>query len=137
MKKLILTLVTLSVTLMFAANSAFAAGIEGSWTTPDKKTIIKISQCGGGVCGTITQASEKGAIDKENEDPKLRGRPIKGMQLFNLKDTSNAKKWEGELYNPRDGKTYSGYMELLGGDNRIKLEGCVFVFCKGETWSRI
>lgn len=133
MKKIILALTMVAL----SASSVMAADIYGSWATPDQKTVIKIKKCGGGVCGTITKASVKGAKDKENEDPKLRDRPIKGMQLFNLKDTSNPKKWEGQLYNPRDGKTYSGFMELLNGDNKIKLEGCVFVFCKGETWSRI
>lgn len=133
MKKILISiaLILMSVTPIYAAD------VYGSWATPDKKTHIKISKCGdSSICGLITKSKVKGSKDVENEDPALRDRLIKGIELFKLQNTADPKKWEGKLYNARDGKTYTGVMQMLD-DNTIKLEGCVFIFCQGEEWTRI
>lgn len=132
MKKTVLILMMLG----FLSSSALAAEVYGKWATQNKEAEINIVKCGDGICGLIAKESMPGSVDTENKDPKLRGRPILGMQLFKLKNTNNPKKWEGDLYNPRDGKTYSGVVNMLN-DNEIKLEGCVLIFCQGEVWSRI
>lgn len=133
MKRVILAVVA----LVLSVNTVFAADIYGSWTTPDRKSIIKISKCGGSICGKITKTAETGMKDIHNPDAAKQSRPLKGLQIFKFKDKAGTRKWEGKLYNTRDGKTYSGHVIMLDGDNKIKLEGCVLIFCQGETWSRI
>ena len=44
-------------------------------------------------------------------------------------------KWTGAIYNAKDGKTYSGNIELLGL-NALKIEGCLGPFCDHEIWGR-
>ena len=132
MKKIVLILTMFG----FLSSGAFAAEVYGKWATQNKEAEIDIIKCGDSICGLIAKETVKGSLDKENADPKLRSRPILGMQMFKLKTTSNPTKWEGDLYNPRDGKTYSGVINMLN-DNEIKLEGCVLIFCQGEVWSRI
>jgi uncharacterized protein (DUF2147 family) len=49
---------------------------------------------------------------------------------------SGGDKWDGQVYNSRDGRTYSGSFTLTGA-NSAELKGCVAaVFCKSETWTR-
>ena len=44
--------------------------------------------------------------------------------------------FEGSLYNPNDGKTYSGSLTIKG-PNLVEVSGCVMsVFCKSQTWKR-
>ncbi len=45
--------------------------------------------------------------------------------------------FSGSLYNPNDGKTYSGSLKLTG-PNTLEVAGCVMsVFCKRQTWTRV
>lgn len=132
MKKAVLVLMMLG----FMSGGAFGAEVYGKWMTEDKEGEIDIVKCGDAICGLIAKETVPGSLDRNNENPKLRGRPILGLQMFKLESTSDPKRWEGDLYNPRDGKTYKGVVNLLN-DDEVKLEGCVFVFCQGQVWSRI
>ena len=44
--------------------------------------------------------------------------------------------WQGKVYNPKDGSYYKASISLNGPDV-LKLEGCMWVFCGGESWSRV
>ncbi len=49
-----------------------------------------------------------------------------------------ANKWSGQVYNPEDGKTYSGSITLQDAST-IKLQGCLLggMICKTSTWTRV
>lgn len=64
MKRIILAMVA----IVLSVNTVFAADIYGSWTTPDRKSIIKISKCGDSICGKITKTAETGMKDIHNPD---------------------------------------------------------------------
>lgn len=136
--------------------SAFAqAQIEGVWQT-QLQSEITISRCAEGYCGRISkvvvpqrylEGSNGAAIeamrpedffDYNNKDPQLRQRPILGLQILTLTPTDRPDIYNGEIYNPEDGNTYSGYMEVLGPD-KVRLNGCVLfnVICRGEDWVRV
>ena len=58
------------------------------------------------------------------------------MQIVNA-SAATADGYEGTLYNPKDGKTYSGSLKLTGPDS-LMVSGCVMsVFCKRQTWKRV
>lgn len=113
-----------------------AADIYGIWATQNKDAEIAIKKCGADVCSAIIAGNNIKAKDIHNENPKLRGRSMKGLQLFRLHNTDNPKRWEGKLYNPEDGKTYGSVLKFLS-DDKLKLEGCFLFICLGETWTRI
>ena len=48
---------------------------------------------------------------------------------------ARGERWDGEIYNPENGKTYSGHIILLNAD-LLRIEGCVLFFCGGENWTR-
>ena len=73
---------------------------------------------------------------RKNPDPELRGRSMIGMPiLIDMKPSGN--RWNGGIYNAKDGKTYSANISLKSGDTAGR--GCAFggLVCGGRTWSRV
>ena len=127
MRKLLLsTIAAVAVSI----GAAFAAEPTGTWLTQGGDSKVRIVPCGGGFCGTIVWLNED-RKDSNNPDPSLRGRSLVGVQLiFNMKGSGDS--YSGKLYNPRDGKTYSGKLKTIGAD-KLQLSGCVLggLICKG------
>ena len=129
--------------------------IEGVWRT-QLLSEVTIAPCLEGFCGALSKivvpvqnlTTEEAAaaqamavesfIDQRNKDPLLRDRPMLGLQILTLRPGSKPGVYDGDIYNPEDGNTYSGYMEMLGPDV-IRLNGCVLfnVICRGEDWVRV
>src|ERR1700753_2682088 len=57
--------------------------------------------------------------------------------LINMKKKAGVDQWAGEVYNAKDGKTYSSTIKPIGSD-KVEIQGCVLGFlCGGETWTRV
>ena len=128
------TVLAVLVTVPFGG-PALAADPAGLWLTETGSSRVKITPCGGGYCGTIVSAPGK-ALDAKNPDPALRVRSVVGVQILNAPQADGSG-YSGSLYNPNDGKTYSGALRLTG-PNALEVSGCVMsVFCKRQTWTRV
>lgn len=133
---------------------ALAGGlIEGTWMTP-QQSQMQIATCAQGFCGTlskiviteeqIAQYGEAAAnlqvesiTDEFNKDPALKGRPMLGLQILTLRATTSPWQFEGEIYNPQDGNTYAGFVEVKDPDT-VVLKGCaLYVLCQEQTWTRV
>ena len=119
--------------------AAFAAApVTGRWITDDGKAIVTIGHCGKTVCGRISRilapTPDGPPVDANNPDPKLRARPIQGLQVLSG-FTADGDSWKGRIYSPEEGKTYRSVMRRSGPDT-IKVKGCVLFFCKTQTWKR-
>ena len=116
---------------------ALAADVTGDWFVAEKTAVIRVTPCGSNMCGYI--AWTKGppnATDKNNPDPAKRNRPVIGLQMLIMKAAAAKNRYEGEIYNGQDGKTYTGSIQLVN-DLTLRIEGCVLGFlCGGENWSR-
>jgi uncharacterized protein (DUF2147 family) len=133
-------------TILVAANSATpaqAADALGTWYTGDKESQVRIVNCGGALCGTLTWLKEpndpatgRPKTDKHNADASKQSRPLLGVPIVLGMKPSGPSQWSGEVYNASDGKTYSGSFTLTG-PNTADLKGCVLsVLCKSQTWTR-
>lgn len=112
-----------------------AADPTGLWLTETGDSKVRIAKCGSGYCGVLASVSGAG-LDAKNPDASLRGRSLVGVQIMNAR-TPTGEGFEGSLYNPNDGKTYSGSLTIKGPD-RVEVAGCVMsVFCKRQTWKRV
>ena len=122
--------------LALIASPAFAASPKGDWLVEDKDAIIHIDSCGTSLCGTVVWTKKPGGLDENNPDPAKRSRPIMGLQLLlGMKPASDGR-WEGDIYNPENGKTYTSRM-WLKSDDALRIEGCVLGFlCSGQDWTR-
>jgi uncharacterized protein (DUF2147 family) len=116
----------------------------GTWYTADNDSQVRIVNCGGALCGAITWLKEpndpdtgKPKTDKNNPDPGKQSQPLIGVQIVLGMKPSGPDQWSGDVYNAKDGKTYSGSFTMTG-PNTADLKGCVMggLLCKGQSWTR-
>jgi uncharacterized protein (DUF2147 family) len=113
-----------------------AQDATGTWLTASGETRVRIAPCGGNVCGTIVWVKEAGAKDVNNPNAAQKSRNLVGVNMISMKPAGD-KKWSGSLYNPQDGKTYSGTL-TQNDANSLSLSGCVAgIFCRSQTWTRV
>lgn len=152
--KAIATFTSIGMALALASGSASAeALIEGVWQTPDQAQMT-IEECEAGLCGKLSKIviteehSKQYGVQAENiqieditdvfnKDPELRDRPMLGLQILTLRATDNPWRFEGEIYNPQDGNTYTGEIKVQDAHS-IVLKGCaLYVLCQEQTWTRV
>jgi uncharacterized protein (DUF2147 family) len=134
--------ITLSSLSLSAQNNPDA--VVGTWYNGSKESRIEIYKCGDKYCGKIAWLKEpnyedgKPKVDKNNPDDKLKGRPIMGMVLMKDFEYDAKNVWDdGEIYDPKSGKTYSCKMTLTDPDH-LEVRGYVGISLIGRTdkWTR-
>jgi uncharacterized protein (DUF2147 family) len=125
-----------------AANAQAGGNVSGTWLTQAGDAKVRVSRCGGGICGVIVwlkdpinPATGKPQIDDKNPNPALARRPMIGLALFSGMHAAGPNKWSGRIYNADDGQSYASNISAAGPDS-LKVEGCVGALCGGETWTR-
>jgi uncharacterized protein (DUF2147 family) len=131
---------------LLAAPSVRAQGAgepTGIWLTQAGDARVRVSKCGGGICGVIVglkqpidPATGKPQVDDKNPNPALAKRPMIGLPLFSGMHATGPGKWSGQIYNADDGSTYVSNVAVTGPDT-LRVEGCMGAFCGGETWTRV
>ncbi|CAN5407454.1 DUF2147 domain-containing protein [soil metagenome] len=122
------------------AAPAFAGDPTGLWQTPTNGGQVRISHCGQTLCGVVVTSNNiranPNAADEHNANRALRGRTLRNLPMLNG-FTGGPTEWRnGTVYNPEDGRTYSGTITLQG-DNTLRLRGCVIApLCRTQTWTR-
>jgi uncharacterized protein (DUF2147 family) len=116
--------------------------VSGIWLTQAGDAKVRVSRCGGGICGVIiwlrdpiNPATGKPQVDDKNPNPSLARRPMIGLPLFSGMHPSGPSRWSGQIYNADDGGSYASNISVSGPDT-LRVEGCVGVLCGGETWKR-
>jgi uncharacterized protein (DUF2147 family) len=119
-------------------NPAFAADPTGDWRVADGVANIRVAQCNGSMWGVVAWEKKPGGRDENNPDASKKNRPTLGMPiLLDMKKTQGTDQWEGQVYNAKDGQTYSASITPAGLD-QLEIKGCVLGFlCGGETWTRV
>ena len=125
------------------AHAQSTGGPTGTWLTQAGDARVRISKCGGGICGVIVglkdpidPATGKPQIDDKNPDPALAKRPVIGLPLFSGMRPDGPSKWSGQIYNADDGNSYRSNISVPGPDT-LRVEGCVGALCGAETWTRV
>jgi uncharacterized protein (DUF2147 family) len=114
----------------------------GVWQSPSRGAHIRIAPCAGGaICGTLLSASRPKSnpqlLDIHNKDPAKRTLTMIGQVVFSGFAGGPVKWTGGRLYNPDDGRYYTGAMSLVD-QTHLKLKGCALGFlCKSQTWTRV
>ncbi|WP_167559069.1 DUF2147 domain-containing protein [Bradyrhizobium canariense] len=118
--------------------SALAADPTGDWRVADGVADIRVAECNGSMWGVVAWEKIPGGHDKNNPDVSKQNRLTLGMPiLLDMKKKPGADEWEGQVYNAKDGQTYSSTIKPAGPD-QLEIRGCVLGFlCGGETWTRV
>jgi uncharacterized protein (DUF2147 family) len=134
LRAFVLCLTATGAALGVSVVAARAADPSGLWMVADQTARIRIEPCADGYWGSIDWERTPG-IDSKNPDPARRGKPLLGAPiLLSMKPADN--EWDGKVYNPKDGGYYSASIKLQN-PNALRLEGCMLIFCSGETWTRV
>lgn len=128
-----------SLALLLLAAGEPAPSAQGNWLTEDRKGIVRIAPCGAQLCGTIARVLDRDAArigtDRNNPDPRLRGRPIVGLQVLSG-FTRSGRIWKGgRAYDPESGRSYRSTL-ALNPDGSLKVTGCVLFVCQSKRWTR-
>src|ERR1700691_3170871 len=102
--------------LLFAAPARAQAGggPDGIWLTQAGDAKVRVSKCGGGICGGVVWLKDpidpgtgKPQVSDKNPNPALARRPIMGLALFSGMRTAGPNKWSGQIYTADDGRSYA------------------------------
>ncbi|MDT8393134.1 MAG: DUF2147 domain-containing protein [Bacteroidales bacterium] len=147
----------LSIALMFVAAGIFISGtliaqefkkddILGVWLNEDEDAHIEVYKEGDLYFGKIIwlkfpidEETGKPKLDKHNPDPELQTRPSLGIKLLTDFEWDGDNEWdEGDIYDPKSGKTYSCYI-VMKDYNLLKIRGYIGVSLIGKTtyWTRV
>jgi uncharacterized protein (DUF2147 family) len=134
--------IVILMALLGGAPAKAGDDVNGIWLTQAGDAKVRVSKCGGGVCGVVVwlrdpidPATGKPQVDDKNKNPTLTKRRVIGISLFSGMRSAGPDKWSGHIYNADDGNTYTSNVSVAGPDS-LKVEGCVGSLCGGETWTR-
>lgn len=141
-----LSFVVIAAALSLAAGPALAAdSVEGVWLVQDKAAKVRIAPCPAQpaeLCGEIvwlrapTGENGQPKTDAHNPDASLRSRPLMGLTMIRGFRQVEPGRWEGgKIYDPKSGKTYASKLRATP-DGALKVDGCVMMICKTQTWTR-
>jgi uncharacterized protein (DUF2147 family) len=132
------TIIFSGMLLLTGLAPALAADPTGDWQVADGVANIRVAQCNGNMWGVVVWEKEPGGRDVNNPDVSKKNRPTLGMPiLLDMKKKPDADQWEGQVYNAKDGQTYSSTITPTDPDH-MEIRGCVLGFlCGGETWTRV
>jgi uncharacterized protein (DUF2147 family) len=137
--------------LTAGAHAAGPDDILGVWNNQEKDAKIEIYKCGSACCGKVVWLkepvypvdSQEGVpgtekLDHNNPAPALRKRPVMGLEIMHGFTFDGGNLWKnGKIYDPKNGKTYSGRIKLVSPD-RLDLRGYIGISLIGRTsaWTR-
>jgi uncharacterized protein (DUF2147 family) len=125
-----------------------SASPVGVWADEDGDSHIEIFACNPQqLCGKLVwlrPASDSTAtaptLDTRNPDEAKRTQPLLNLRILQgLRYDSDDQRWEdGEIYDPRNGRTYSCYLRLLS-KNQLEVKGYIgFSFIgRSHYWTRV
>ncbi len=120
--------------------------ILGEWLNEEGDARVEMFERNGKIYGKLSWLKDpidedtgKPKLDKNNDDPRLQQRPLLGLEILSGFTFDGKKEWKGgEIYDPKNGKTYSCYM-AFDSPNKLKIRGFIGISLLGRTtyWTRV
>ncbi|MBN7812075.1 DUF2147 domain-containing protein [Algoriphagus sp. H41] len=127
----------------FESKAQSADAILGTWYNTEKTAQVEIEKSGSSYSGKIVwlknpNPNGKPATDKNNSEAQLRNRPLIGLKLLDGLEYEGGIWKDGEIYDPKTGKTYSCEIRLPSADI-LELRGYLGFSFVGKTveWTRV
>ena len=145
-KKIMLMVFAVIFMAPFTFGQKSADDILGVWMNEDQDAHIEIFKRGDKYYGKlvwlkfpIDEETGKPKTDKNNPDKSLKTRPTLGLEILTDFVFDGDDCWEdGDIYDPKKGKTYSCYMKF-NDDGKLKIRGYIGVSLLGRTtyWTNV
>ncbi len=137
--------IILSTTSSFTYLSDNADAIVGVWKTGEGNAMVRIYKNGEKYQGKVVWLKEpidpetgKPKLDKNQTDEAAKKRPVLGLiNIWGFVPKGNNVWDEGNIYDPKNGNTYSSTMKLINA-NTLEVRGYIGVSLIGrtDTWTR-
>jgi uncharacterized protein (DUF2147 family) len=111
--------------------------IVGEWWTEERDGRVRFFKAKTGTYTGVLTWSKNPRKDTENDDPKLRARPIVGIILIWKLKYEDGEYVDGYVYNPEDGNTFR--IEAKSIDrNSVEIRGFMGISILGQSqvWTR-
>lgn len=126
-----------------AASAAARPGdVAGTWLSGDGDGLVEIRLAADGLSGIVLGSPnddpDRPDRDRQNPDPALRDRPLKGLEIFSGFRYEGQGTWGGgRIYDPNSGNTYRCTIRVIDRDT-LELRGYIGIplFGRTETWRR-
>ena len=134
-------LLAVSVTVSALARTTDVTGV---WMSEDGRTKVRVTDCGGALCGRIVWLKEpidpktgKPRTDTLKPDASKRERPMLGLMVVHgLRPVGNDR-WAGPIYHADEGMMIQVSL-VVENEKHATMRGCVLkVVCKSEHWTRV
>lgn len=146
MKKILLLL--LMSVLVKLAGAQSAQTIAGTWWNQEKTSKIDVFEKDGKFTGKISYLVPEKYVngqapkDAQNPDPQLRNRSMLGLAILSgLSYNATEKQWQnGQIYDPKSGKSYDCYAWFEGSTDKLFLKGYVVGIKwlgRSTVWTRV
>lgn len=127
----------LFIAFMFLAKIAFAQDItKGTWYNEEKDSKLQFFKTGDKLFCKVIWVDPNAhlpATDIHNPNDKLKSQPTIGLVFLKNFVYKNNNVWEdGTVYDPKNGKTYSGIVTIVNA-NKIDLRGYIGFSLIGRT----
>lgn len=139
------TIGALFSSFVYGETERIKSQIEGVWLESNKqKMAVWIEQCEQELCGYIywlkSPYDDDGLpkLDSKNPDSTLQNRSQCGLKILSGFSSRSKTSWSGgQVYNPKDGKTFNGSIRLTDeGDLKVRGYVGISLFGKTLTWQR-
>ena len=126
----VVTTLALALCLVAAPNARADTpnDIAGDWATPGLGAVVRLAPCASDrerLCGRLIWAWDPSRVQRNAIGTEI-------LRRFAWRDDA----WSGgEVFNPEDGRTYSGSLRLDG--DVLRLRGCAGPFCQTQVWRRL
>lgn len=102
------------------------AAIHGFWSPPEGGRV-EIRPCGDALCGHVRDGGTAPPGESTYD----------GHLLLEKFRYGGGLSWDdGKIHDPRAGRSYKSKLRLLD-ENRLKVRGCLWIFCGSQVWTRI
>ena len=118
--------------LLAVSSAALAqpASPVGVWLTEDRRGVIDIAPCDGGLCGRIAGMAGFAAGDPPPKD--FQGRPQCGLEIIHEIVPGEPGEWDATITNPENGNLYGARLSL-DDRGRLRLRGFLRVPLLGSA----
>ncbi|MEO7786198.1 MAG: DUF2147 domain-containing protein [Sphingomicrobium sp.] len=133
MTRIIAAVMALAALPSLAAAGTPAPSAFGLWRNPRGTIDVRISPCGTNLCGTVARASREAEQDAHEAGVAS----LIGIQLLQGYRQIAANRWEGRVFVPDMGGTYSSRIVEIS-PTQLKISGCLVGgwICKSQLWTR-
>ncbi len=139
------SLILLTTTSSFITLPDNPDAIVGVWKTGEGNAMVRIYKNGEKYQGKVVWLKEpidpetgKPKLDKNQTDEAAKKRPVLGLiNIWGFVPKENNVWDEGNIYDPKNGNTYSSTMKLINA-NTLEVRGYIGVSLIGrtDTWTR-